>query len=163
MLSLLLAMALAQGSASPIPTDAATLRAEIQAADTAFFTLFFERCDPAALSEMVAPDFEMYHDREGVVARDGKSFVARYAQGCAARSRPDAWRSRRALVEDSLNVEPVPGFGAIEEGEHLFYEHKGDGPERLVGRARFVQLWQKDGQGPWRLARVLSLSHRAVD
>ena len=65
------------------------------------------------------------------------------------------------LVAGTLHVDPVPGYGAIEEGDHVFYERKGDGPEKLVGRAHFVQLWRK-GEDGWRLARVLSYAHRAV-
>ncbi len=70
----------------------------------------------------------------------------------------DAWRSRRALVERSLVVDPVPGHGAIEAGEHLFYERRSDGPETLAGRARFAQVWALTPDG-WRLSRVLSYAH----
>ena len=65
------------------------------------------------------------------------------------------------LVAESLNVHPVPGYGAIEDGEHLFYERQGEGPERLVGRARFTQLWRLSVDG-WRLARVFSYAHAAA-
>ena len=62
-------------------------------------------------------------------------------------------------MASSLNVEAIPGYGAIEEGDHLFYERQGDGPERLTGKAHFVQLWQLGEDNVWRLARVLSYSH----
>ena len=156
-----LAFALQAAPAATIPTGG-DLRTAVAAADTALFTTFFEECEPAKLDTMLTPDFEMYHDRDGVVARDSKAMVALYTKQCEAKKAPDAWRSRRELVADSLNVEPVPGFGAIEEGDHVFYERKGDGPEKLVGRAHFVQLWQLTPSG-WRLSRVLSYSHHAVD
>ena len=41
------------------------------------------------------------------------------------------------------------------------YERRGDGPERLVGRARFTQLWRLSVDG-WRLARVFSYAHAAA-
>ena len=157
---LLLALALQAAPAVTIPTGG-DLRTAVAAADAALFKTFFEECAPAKLDTMLTPDFEMYHDREGVVARDSKSFVALYTKQCEAKKAPDAWRSRRELVADSLNVEPVPGFGAIEEGDHVFYERQGDGPEKLVGRAHFVQLWQLTSTG-WRLSHVLSYSHRAA-
>jgi len=166
MLPLILA-ALAQAASTPPPPapvpQGAALTDAVRAADTALFDLFFTRCDPAALAAMVTPDFEMYHDKGGVVATSGQAFVSLYAEQCAARAAtPDSWRSRRALVPDSLHVDPVPGYGAIEEGDHLFYERKGEGPERLAGRAHFVQLWKlEDGQ--WRLARVLSYAHQAAE
>jgi hypothetical protein len=90
-----------------------------------------------------------------------------YGGSCRDRQRPDAWHSRRALVAASLNVHPIPGYGAVEDGEHLLYEWPGtaQGPEeragRLVGRARFTQLW-KLTPGGWRLARVFSYGHAAA-
>jgi len=155
---LVVALALLQSVVVPAG-DALT--AEIKAADADLFTTFFQTCDPARMAGLVTADLEMYHDREGVVATSGPSFVALYAKGCEAKKAPDAWRSRRELVADTLHVDPVPGFGAIEEGEHVFYERKGDGPEKLVGRARFVHLWKK-GPGGWQVARILSFAHRAV-
>lgn len=144
----------------PVAPDPALL-AEVKAADAALFEAFFERCDPARLAALVTPDFEMYHDKDGVVATSGDAFVALYAKGCAAKKAPDAWRSRRALLPETLRVDPVPGFGAIEEGDHVFYERKGDGPEKLVGKAHFVQLWKKTPDG-WRVSRILSYAHQAV-
>ncbi|HEY5724311.1 MAG TPA: nuclear transport factor 2 family protein [Allosphingosinicella sp.] len=157
---MLIALALAAApapAAVAIPEGEALTRA-IAARDSEFFELAFLGCDPARLATMLTPDFEMYHDKGGVVARSSDSFVADYAKACEARKKPDAWRSRRALVESSLNVHPVPGYGAIEDGEHLFYERQGDGPEKLAGRARFTQVWALTPDG-WRLARVLSYAH----
>ena len=153
-----LALSLQTAPASPDPA----LLAEVKAADAALFDTFFERCDPAKLATLVTPDFEMYHDKEGVVATSGDAFVKLYAKGCEAKKAPDAWRSRRALLPASLRVDPVPGYGAIEEGDHFFYERQGEGPEKLVGRAHFVQLWKKGPDG-WRVARILSYAHQAVE
>lgn len=129
--------------------------------DAALFRIVFDGCEPDQLRTMVSDDFEMYHDRGGVVATSADAFVADYRASCTARLQPDAWRSRRELVAESLQVHPVPGFGAIEQGDHLFYERRGDGPERLVGRAHFVQLWQLTDDG-WKLARVFSYAHAAA-
>ena len=144
-----------------LPTGEA-LTAALAARDAEFFALLFEGCDPEALGSMLTPDFEMYHDRGGVVARTAAEFLAGYRESCTDRQAPDAWRSRRELVAATLNVHPVPGFGAIEEGEHDFYERQGNGPERLAGHARFTQLWRLDG-GAWKLARVFSYAHRAAE
>src|SRR5687768_184603 len=130
----MLPLALALLLAAPEPD----LTAQIAAADSQFFGLFFEQCDPARLATMVTGDFEMFHDKGGLVFTTGAALVADYATKCEARKAPDAWRSRRALVPGTMRVDPVPGYGAIEEGDHVFYERKGDGPEKLVGRAHFV-------------------------
>ena len=124
---MLIALALAAAEPVTLPQGAALTEA-VRARDAEFFALMFEGCDPARLRTMLSPDFEMYHDRDGLVARTANSFVADYARLCVERQAPDAWRSRRELVGASLNVHPIPGHGAIEDGEHLFYERRGEGP-----------------------------------
>ncbi len=156
------AFLLALAAGAPSLPEGAALREEVRLADDRFFTLYFDaRCHPQEVRAMLADDFEMYHDKGGVVASNADQFMADYARGCAARSGSDVWRSRRELVAESLLVDPVPGFGAIEDGEHRFYERRGDGPERLAGLAHFTQLWVKD-QGGWKLKRVFSFAHRAA-
>lgn len=159
-----LAIALSLAAAADpvdLPEGPALIEA-VRARDAEFFELAFLGCDPERLRTMLTPDFEMYHDRDGVVATSAEAFVAGYDRSCHERQAPDAWRSRRELVAASLNVHPVPGYGAIEAGVHVFYERRGGGPEHLVGRARFTQIWALTADG-WRLARVLSYAHEALD
>lgn len=162
---LLLALAAAQAAPPPAVTlpGRAVLAEQIAARDSEFFQLFFEGCDPARMRMMIADDIEMYHDKGGFVWRGADGVIADYARACEERRKPGAWRSRRELVRDSLRVDPVPGHGAIEDGVHLFYERKGDGPERLAGRARFTQLWSLGADGRWRLARIFSFAHEKVE
>jgi Domain of unknown function (DUF4440) len=149
----------AHGEPAPaLPTGPALAEA-VRTADAALFKLFFEGCDPARLTGMVTDDLEFYHDKDGVVATSAAPFVASYAKSCEAKKAPDAWRSRRELVGRSLHVDPVPSYGAIESGVHDFYERRGDGPEKRVGRALFTMLWRLDGT-TWKLARVMSFGHR---
>jgi Domain of unknown function (DUF4440) len=164
---LLYALALAAAApaaAAPAVTlpEGAALTEAVRARDAEFFELFFLGCDPARARTMLTPDFEMYHDRDGVYARNAETMIAAYARTCVERQAPDAWRSRRELVSGSLHVYPVPGFGAIEDGVHVFYERRDNGPEHLVGRARFTQLWQLAPDG-WRLSRSFSYAHEALD
>ena len=159
---LALLLAAAPAAAAVVLPEGPALTEAVRARDAELFALAFEGCDPARLRTMLTPDFEMYHDRDGVYARSADDFVNDYARSCAERRAPNAWRSRRELVAPTLGVHPVPGYGAIEDGEHVFYERRGDGPERLAGRARFTQLWALTPDG-WRLARVFSYAHRAVD
>jgi Domain of unknown function (DUF4440) len=156
----LIAAAPVAGSAAPAkPAD--PLTEVILAADAAFFDLYFDRCDPARMAASVDPAVEFYHDKGGVVAVDAKALVADYAKSCTEKLKPDAWRSRRAIDAATVRVDPVPGYGAIEEGEHRFFERRGDGPERLAGHARFLILWKDDG-GTWKPARIFSYAHRAA-
>ena len=156
----ILAAALLQPPPVPavqIPAKPALTEA-IAARDAEFFDLFFLGCDPVKLRPMLTEDVEFYHDKGGLVFASAEAMVADYAKNCEARKKPDAWRSRRELVRSSLHVDPVPGYGAIEVGEHLFHERKGDGPEKLVGRARFASVWKLDN-GSWKLSRILSYDH----
>jgi hypothetical protein len=158
---MIIALLLAAATPAPPPPKGPALTAAISAADVDFFHRFFNLCQPAGLDTAITPDFEFYHDKDGVVVTDGAAFVKLITEGCKAKQAPDAWRSRRELVPGTLKVWPVGTWGAIEQGEHVFYERKGDGPEKKVGRALFTQVWEyRDGQ--WKLARVLSYDHSAL-
>ncbi|MBJ7416461.1 MAG: nuclear transport factor 2 family protein, partial [Niveispirillum sp.] len=151
---------LAPAHAATLPEGPA-LRAAIEKADKEFFALFFEGCDPVRVAAILTPDFEMYHDKGGEVARSAAPFVAEYKKGCEEKKKPDAWRSRRELVPGTMTLHPIAGIGVIEQGDHVFYERQGDGPEKLVGKARFTQLWRLETDG-WKLSRVFSYDHEAV-
>ena len=157
-LTALLATFAAAAPVDPAMPEGPALRASIAARDAELFELFFLGCDPERLRPMLADDLEFYHDKDGFVFHDADALVADYAKNCADRAKPDAWRSRRELMAAGLTVDPVPGYGAMEAGDHLFYERQGDGPEKLVGRARFAMVWKWEG-GTWKLSRVLSYSH----
>ncbi|MGY4397707.1 hypothetical protein ACVWZA_002904 [Sphingomonas sp. UYAg733] len=155
LLALLLVQAISAATTPTVPPSGPALTAEIATRDAEFFQLYFEGCDQARLATTLTPDFEMYHDKGGKVASSAAPFIAEYVKNCANRARPDAWRTRGVLVTSSLKVEAIPGFGAIEEGDHDFYERQGDGAERKAGTAHFMQLWQRTADG-WRLSRVFS-------
>ena len=160
----LLAAAAAAFQPDPAPVTIPpreTLVAQIAQRDADFFSLFFTgACDPAPMRAFLAEDLEFYHDRAGFNARSADDFVRIFEQDCARRQNPRETRSRRELVPGSLHVDPVPGWGAIQTGEHLFYERNGaDAPERLVGRARFAHLWVLGRDNQWRVSRVFSYAH----
>jgi len=155
------ALALLQASTAAIP-EGPDLYRTIAARDAALFEVMFDKCDPAALGDLVTEDVEFYHDKGGRMA-GREAFVTDYAQGCEAKKAPDAWRSRRELTGGSMNVFPIPGYGAVEEGVHQFYERKGEGPEKLVGRAHFSVLWTLEVDGHWRMSRAFSVGHVSID
>jgi hypothetical protein len=158
--ALLLALTLQSTPAPPAIPPQPALTEAIAARDAELFALLFTGpCDTAHFRSLVTDDVEFYHDKDGAT-RGADAFVADFARFCAGRQDPAAWRSRRVLVRESLRVDPVPGVGAIEAGEHLFYERHGvNGAEHLVGRARFAQLWVLGADRAWRLSRVFSFAH----
>lgn len=160
-LSIVVAMstALAQ-TAGPVPTK--QLTDEIAAADSALFAAFFDRCDVAALSGMITGDFEMYHDKGGLVADSAGKFIANIEGTCARQKTGEDYRARRELIPGSLKVYPLNNYGAIEVGEHRFYQLLPGKPEKLVEVALFTHVWKKESGG-WKLARVLSYDHRLTN
>ena len=157
-----LALLAATPAAAPVVIpERAVLEKQIAARDAELFDLMFTGpCDTAKFRALLADDVEFYHDKGGFNVRKADDFVAIFAKNCADRQDPKAWRSRRELVKESLHIDPVPGHGAIEAGEHLFYEKEGvGGVEKLAGRARFAQLWVLGADGQWRLSRVFSFAH----
>ena len=155
-------LACGAGSADDAPAKPAipageALVEQILAVDAKLFDVLFTKCEPATMRSLLAPDLEFYHDRDGLI--DGaETLVTGYAKNCEAAKAPDAWRSRRELVASTSIVNAIPGVGAIHAGEHRFHERQGDGPERLVGRARFANLWTLT-PGGWKLSRVFSYDH----
>ena len=141
------------------------LTRQVEAADAALFKAFFEdACDVPRFRAMLADDVEFYHDKDGYNVRNAGEFTRDYAERCKSLQDPSSWRSRRALVRASLRIDPIPGWGAMEVGEHLFYEkHGAAGTEKLVGKAKFAMVWVLGADGKWRVSRVLSYAHEAVN
>ncbi|HET9482637.1 MAG TPA: nuclear transport factor 2 family protein [Xanthomonadales bacterium] len=147
----------AEDTPKPAIPDAPALAEQVHAADAKLFEILFERCEPDALRALLADDLEFYHDKDGFI-EGAETLVSGYAKRCEAAKAPGAWRSRRELVASTSIVDAIPGVGAIHAGEHRFHERRGDGPEKLVGRARFANLWTLT-PGGWKLARVFSYDH----
>ena len=61
----------------------------------------------------------------------------------------------RELVPGSLEVYPLPSYGAIQVGTHRFLHPQEPGS---IGQARFIHVWQKT-DGAWKLRRVISYDH----
>lgn len=135
----------------PAPDD---LRAQIAAMDTALFAAS-RNCDEAAMNRIFREDLEFYHDVTGLTEPRARVMVdiMRFCED-------DGVGLRRALIADSLEVHSLPGFGAIQIADHVFFEVV-DGEEQQVGSARLVHIWQKV-DGEWKLARVLSYDHAAA-
>jgi hypothetical protein len=164
-MSLLVLLAAAAAAAPSPPTvkvpDQPELTRQIEQADAALFKLFFEGpCDTPRFRSMLSDDVEFYHDKGGFNVRKPEDFVAQFEQRCKDLKDPTTWRSRRELVAGTLRVDPIPGWGAMEIGDHVFYERQGPaGEEKLVGKAKFAMVWVLGNDGKWRVSRVLSYAH----
>ncbi|MGA8939872.1 MAG: nuclear transport factor 2 family protein [Acidobacteriaceae bacterium] len=129
----------------------AKLVEEIMEADRALFHAF-DTCDAAGYASFLSKDLEFYHDHTGKTGYEDNLRALR--NRCA-----EGIQLRRELVEGSLVVNAVPGYGAIEAGVHRFYSLQKDGSEHLDATAQFSEVWSKE-TGDWKLVRVLSFDHR---
>jgi hypothetical protein len=130
-----------------LPHDAALYKT-IQHMDSLMFNAFNHH-NIGTLGKLFASNVEFYHDKGGV--QDYNAVMNGFKQ--VAVQNPDL---HRELVAGTMEVYPIPGFGAIEMGEHRFI-HTENGKE-ISAVFKFVHIWQfKDNA--WQVTRVVSVGH----
>ncbi|WP_184550106.1 nuclear transport factor 2 family protein [Mucilaginibacter sp. FT3.2] len=103
------------------------------------------------MKTLFSPDVEFYNDGKGVTG-----YEATMAGFKGIFENKQASDLKRELIKESLEVYPMPGFGAIEMGTHSF-THTENG-QKIIGIMKFVHVWQlKDNQ--WKVTRVVSVGH----
>lgn len=121
---------------------------EIAKQDSLLFNAFNRR-DIDLFKTMFTEDLEFYHDKGGLTGYEHTiDFLKTTAQGNN--------QLKRELVKGSLEVYPIPGYGAMEIGMHRFCHL--DNGKQDCGTFKFVHIWQKkDNQ--WKITRVVSYDH----
>lgn len=123
--------------------------------DSALFETY-NTCQLSKFETFFTEDIEFYHDQGGLTVGRNSLLESMKNNICGGGK-----KVRRELVEGSLMVDQIKNYGAVEIGEHRFYQTEKGQPEKLTGTAKFVHIWQKkDNQ--WRISRVISYSHQAV-
>lgn len=113
--------------------------------DSVYFNAY-NTCDMATQAAIYSDSIEFYHDRGGLMTSKKDLLAALKANICG--------KVTRVLVPGSVEVYPVPGFGAIEIGYHRFINHQES--ETPSGPGRFVVFWRlKDGK--WQITKVASM------
>jgi len=134
------------GAQNKITDD--NLYRQISHMDSVLFDAFNNR-DIKSLKNLFTTDLEFYHDKGGLTDYDYtiKSFenTANLNNGL-----------RRDLVPGSLEVYPIPDYGAMEIGTHQFC-HTENG-KLDCGTFKFVHIWKKVGD-QWKISRVVSYGH----
>ncbi len=92
---------------------------------------------------------EFYHDRTGLTyyADNMKIFKTSFSKGGDL---------TRVLVGETMEVYPVPGFGAVQIAQHLFC-HTENGKQDC-GTFKFIHVWKKTEKG-WKITRIISVDH----
>lgn len=138
---------------NPAPADEpeSSLRAEILQQDAAMFDAF-NNCEGERFGSYLAGDVEFYHDNDGVISDPATLVDAVNNSICG--------NFTRQAVPHTMEVWPIPGFGAIQTGWHTFTNSDAESPH---GMARFLHVWQHHDDGRWTVVRIVSYDHRAYD
>lgn len=121
---------------------------EIYLHDSLLFAAFNSR-DITTFKNYFNEDLEFYHDIGGLT---NYQHTVNFLIEISKKNN----QLKRELVPGSLQVYPIPGYGAMEIGSHRFC-HIENGKEEC-GTFEFVQIWQKK-EGKWKITRVISYGH----
>ena len=121
---------------------------EIAHMDSVLFNAFNTR-DTTTFKNVFSTDLEFFHDKGGLTNYE---YTINSLRTTALKNNG----LRRDLVKGSLEVYPIPGYGAMEIGSHTFC-HLENGKQDC-GTFKFVQIWQYKN-GEWKISRVVSYGH----
>ena len=94
-----------------------------------------------------ADSIEFYHDKGGLTTSKKEVVEGTKKYICG--------KVTRELVQESVEVYPIAGYGAIEMGLHMFHnnQEKQTGPPKV---SKFIIFWQHKNK-EWKITKVVSL------
>jgi Domain of unknown function (DUF4440) len=113
--------------------------------DSVYFTAY-NNCDMATQAAIYLDSLEFYHDGSGLSTSKQAILTAIKENICG--------KVTRVLVKGSLEVYPLPNFGAVEIGLHRFINHQEN--DHVSPPERFIIVW-RNRNGKWQISRVISL------
>jgi ketosteroid isomerase-like protein len=117
----------------------------IVAMDKKYFKAY-NTCDLKTQASIYADDLEFYHDLGGLETDKDKLIKALKDNICD--------KVTRQLVQGSMEVYPIAGYGAVAEGYHTFFNKlEPDAPQKP---SKFITIWKQTDAG-WKMARIVSL------
>jgi len=121
---------------------------EIFHMDSAVFNAFNNR-NIDQFKNLFTEDLEFYHDKGGLT---NYQHTIDFLKTTTSLDN----HLKRELMKGTLEVYPIPGYGAMEIGIHTFC-HLENGKQDC-GAFKFVHIWKKIN-GEWKIARVISYGH----
>lgn len=114
--------------------------------DSIFFNAY-NNCDLETQAAIYSDSIEFYHDQGGLMTSKQEMIDATRKNICG--------KVTRELVEGSVEVYPIKGYGAVEMGLHRFhsYTEKEGTPSHA---SKFIVIWQHRNN-EWKMTRVISL------
>lgn len=126
--------------------------------DSLLFDVGFNTCDISQFENILSKNLKFYHDKDGISTKE--KFLFDLQKGLC--KNPKIKQAKRVLVKESTQIFPLFRndvlYGAIQYGEHLFYEK----PEIPSGKAKFTHVWEQEN-GDWKLVTSLSFDHQAYE
>lgn len=113
--------------------------------DSVYFNAY-NTCDMAKQAEIYSDSLEFYHDNGGLQKSKQALLDAIRKNICG--------KVTRVLVKGSIEVYPIPGYGAVEIALHRFINHAEN--DHLSQPDRFIIIW-KNQNNNWQITRVISL------
>lgn len=107
----------------------------------------YNSCDLVTMANCFSEDIEFYHDKGGLMNNKDSIMASTRKYICG--------KVTRVLVQGSIEVYPIAGYGAVEMGQHYFVNNQ-ESPVKSPAMGKFVHTW-KNENGHWRLTRVISL------
>jgi ketosteroid isomerase-like protein len=141
----------AQTSQAP---DSKKLYNELAELDSILFSTVYT-CNVEKNADFFTEDLEFYHDKGGLT-KSRKTLIEQLEKNFCENVNQ---KLRRELVKGSLKVYPLNNYGAVQIGEHRFFETEKGQPEKLTGVAKFVHVWKHEN-GEWQISRILSYDHK---
>lgn len=127
--------------------------------DSLLFQVGFNTCDMSQFESLLSENFEFFHDKDSISYK--KEFINTLRNGLC--ESPATYQSRRELVSESTEIFPLYNnkvlYGAIQTGDHLFFEKIGDKTETFASSAKFTHVWLLEN-GSWKLSKSLSYDHQ---
>jgi hypothetical protein len=113
--------------------------------DSTFFQAY-NNCDLVTQERFYSDSIEFFHDKSGLETSKEKILASTKKYICG--------KVTRELVKGSMEVSPLPGYGAVELGEHMFHnnQEKNDTPHA----SKFVIIW-RNNNGKWTITKIISL------
>lgn len=124
------------------------LTEEITKLDSAFFAAFNHR-DLQKFQSFLSEDLEFYHDQGGLT---DYTHALQFLKEVTAHDNG----LKREVLKESIQVYPIPGYGALQIGAHTFCHRENN--KQDCGTFQFVQIWQKKNN-EWKITRIISYGH----
>jgi hypothetical protein len=95
--------------------------------------------------ELLSEDIEFFHDKGGLTTSKAQIMEAMKNNICG--------KVTRTLIEGSVEVYPIEGYGAVQMGLHKFFNNQEPNAESIP--SRFITIWKNDN-GTWLMTRIIS-------